>query len=85
MIRKPDTENVINLDGTMGNVFYLMARANRMAKALGMNNKKIVNDMEHAGSYHDAIKIFYKNFGHMVIIETENQELFDICNQLENV
>ena len=85
MIRKPNTDNVINLDGEMGNVFYLMARAGRMAKELGMDNKKIVNDMEHAGSYHNVIKIFYKNFGHMVIVETTNQEILNICNQLENV
>tara|TARA_B110000285_G_C14998439_1_gene550100 strand:- start:64 stop:354 length:291 start_codon:yes stop_codon:yes gene_type:complete len=85
MIRKPSTEVIINLDGEMGNAFALMAKASQLAKALDMDAKAIVDDMQNAGSYQNLIKVFYKNFGSVIIVETKNQELLDVCKQLEVV
>lgn len=66
----PDNKLVINLDGPEGNVFYLMKVARRLAMRLGLNYTHISADMEES-DYAHALKVFQKNFGEYVELESE--------------
>jgi len=62
------SEIVIDLTGPDGNVFSLMAQANRFAKQLGMDGKQIIEEMK-SGDYENAVNVFDTYFGHFVILE----------------
>lgn len=73
------SEIVINLDGPDGNVFSLMALAKKLAHFEGNRVSPIIAEMSSKG-YENAIRVFDKEFGHIVILETSDQSLIDILN-----
>ena len=61
-------EIVIGLTGPDGNAWFLLARATRLAKDLGLNPFKVLDEMKE-GDYEHLIKTFDKYFGDYVILE----------------
>ena len=70
MIRKkqPKSEIVIDLTGPDGNAFMLMGKAKGLAKQLGLDSDKIIEEMM-SGDYENLINVFDNNFGSFVILE----------------
>ena len=70
MIRKKQQpkEIIIDLTGPDGNVFALMAYADRFAKQLDLDPVTIKAEMRE-GDYENLIKVFDEWFGHFVILE----------------
>ena len=67
-IKKKNRNKVeIDLTGEQGNVFYLIGQASRFSDMMGLNTKKIINDMM-SGDYENAIQVFDKHFGHFVTL-----------------
>ena len=52
----------IDLSGSEGNAFYLMATASRWAKQLHLNEGEILEEMR-GGDYENLIQVFDKYFG----------------------
>ena len=70
-------EFVINLDGSDGNAFVLIAYAKRFAKDMGyVSDEAILNNMK-SGDYTNLVRTFDKYFGEFVILETTNEELLN--------
>ena len=57
-------ENI--LEGPAGNAFNLMATAKRMAKDIGENGNKIINEMKESGDYDTLVQTFLFYFGDYV-------------------
>ena len=57
----------IDLTGPDGNAFVLLGYANRLAKELGLDGKKIQSDMT-SGDYENLVNVFDKNFGEFVTL-----------------
>lgn len=70
MIRKKtlNEKPVIDLTGRDGNAFALMGYATRYGKQLGLDTKKITEEMM-ASDYDNLIEVFEKYFGDYVILE----------------
>ena len=70
MIRKkqPQQEIVIDLTGPEGNAFVLLGYATRFAKQLGLDDKKICDEMK-ASDYENLLQVFDSYFGDFVILE----------------
>lgn len=62
-----DKKIEIDLAGPEGNAFYLMGVASKLAKQLGLNNNKILEEMK-GGDYDNLINVFEKYFGDMVTL-----------------
>ena len=56
----------INIEGPAGNDFNLMATAKRMAKDIGENGNKIINEMKESGDYDTLVQTFLFYFGDYV-------------------
>ena len=56
----------INIEGPAGNAFNLMATAKNMAKDIGENGKKIINEMKESGDYDTLVQTFLFYFGDYV-------------------
>ena len=56
----------INIEGSAGNAFNLMATAKRMAKDIGENGNKIINEMKESGDYDTLVQTFLFYFGDYV-------------------
>lgn len=59
---------VVDLTGPQGNAFWLLGYANKLGKQLGLDIKKIDDEMT-AGDYENLIKVFDKYFGSVVDLE----------------
>ena len=83
MIRKttPASEIVINLDGPNGNAFYLLKVAKQYAHSMGMKASPIMSEMCAGTDYYKLVKVFEKHFGHIVVLETSNNELLEFIQQ----
>ena len=70
---------VIDLDGSQGNAFVLLATAQQILQNSRMDKDttKVVLDEMKAGDYVNLIKTFDKYFGTIVTLETSNQEYLD--------
>ena len=79
MIRKSTraSEIVINLDGPNGNAFYLLKIAKQYAHSMGMKASPIMSEMCSGTDYYKLVKVFEKHFGHLVVLETSNEELLE--------
>ena len=79
MIRKttPASEIVINLDGPNGNAFYLMSIAKDLAHYEDKRVTPIMSEMCSGTDYYKLVKVFEKHFGHLVVLETSNEELLE--------
>ena len=82
MIRKttPASDIVINLDGPKGNAFYLMSVAKDLAHHEGKRVTPIMSEMCSGTDYYKLVKVFDKHFGHLVVLETSNEELLEYLN-----
>jgi hypothetical protein len=83
MIRKttPASEIVINLDGPNGNAFYLLKVAKQYAHSMGMKASPIMSEMCAGTDYYKLVRVFEKHFGHIVVLETSNDELLEFIQQ----
>ena len=79
MIRKSTraSEIVIDLDGPNGNAFYLLKIAKQYAHSMGMKASPIMSEMCSGTDYYKLVKVFEKHFGHLVVLETSNEELLE--------
>ena len=66
----------IDIDGSQGNAFQLLAYAKGFAKDLGLDFKAISDEMT-SGDYINLLKVFDKNFGNFVTLQTSNPEYLD--------
>lgn len=57
----------IDLEGSQGNAFYLIALANKLSSTMGLNSKKIEDEMK-ASDYENLIRVFDNYFGHVVTL-----------------
>ena len=64
----------INIDGPAGNAFNLMATAKSMAKDIGENGKKIINEMTESGDYDTLVQTFLFYFGDYVYLVDSHGE-----------
>lgn len=70
MAIKKKTKNTsieIDLSGPQGNAFYLIGLAQNLSKQLGLDSKKITNEMM-SGDYENLLQIFDSNFGSIVTL-----------------
>ena len=70
-------EFVINLDGSDGNAFALMAYAKRLAREIGYasdEREAMITKMK-SGDYKNLVKTFDEYFDGFVVLETTNEEL----------
>ena len=82
MIRKSTraSEIVIDLDGPNGNALYLMGVAKQYAHSMWMKASPIMSEMCAGTDYYKLVKVFDKHFGHLVVLETSNEELLEYLN-----
>ncbi len=66
--KQPQKEIIIDLTGPDGNAFVLMGYARRFAKQLGLDEKKILKEMQ-SSDYENLLEVFDENFGSFVILE----------------
>ena len=57
----------IDITGSKGNAFYLLATANDFAKQMGIDGKPIIAEMMQS-DYEHLIATFDKHFGHFVTL-----------------
>ena len=68
MIKKKTEQGiVIDLTGPEGNAFCLLGYASQYAKQLGLDSKKIQDEMT-TGDYENLVKVFDKHFGNFVTL-----------------
>lgn len=80
IVKKQVQENiVIDLDGSQGNAFVLLAISNKLAKQCGLNPIALMDEMK-SGDYISLLKVMDKYFGHFVQFETNNQEYLEAFN-----
>ena len=58
---------LIDLTGPDGNVFVLMGKAKQIARDLGLDSTKIIDEMM-SSDYENAVKVFDNNFGDFVTL-----------------
>ena len=68
ILQKPkETVITIDLTGPQGNAYYLLGTAKNLAKQLGLDGKKIMEEMM-SGDYENLLQVFDKNFGSIVTL-----------------
>lgn len=73
------TMPVIDLDGTDGNAFALMATATKLGRSMGWNARDVstVNKEMMEGDYTHLVKTFLMHFGDLVEVVTSDEKLYD--------
>ena len=66
--KRSDEPMVIDLTGPQGNAFVLMGMAQQFSKQLGLDHKRVLDEMK-AGDYENLIQVFDGYFGDYVILE----------------
>jgi hypothetical protein len=74
----------IDIDGPDGNAYALLAYAESLSKQLGKNTDDIINRMM-MDDYTNLLEVFNHEFGHIVVLETDNEELISIGNNESNI
>ncbi|NDB29867.1 hypothetical protein EB155_09045 [archaeon] len=76
MIREktPASDIVIDLDGPKGNAFYLLSYAKELKHMKGEKASPITSEMM-SGDYFHLVKVFNREFGDLVVLETKNIDL----------
>lgn len=72
----PEQKLVIDIDGPEGNIFSLMALAKKLGDRLGLESGKIMTEMQE-DDYAHALRVFNKNFGDYVTLETQYEYNLD--------
>jgi hypothetical protein len=68
ILSKPKTNGIeIDLTGPQGNAFFLLGTAKNLARQLGLDGKKITEEMT-GGDYENLIKVFDHYFGSVVTL-----------------
>ena len=69
MIKQKTKQRKIEIDltGPEGNAFFLLGTASSLSKQLGLDSKKIQNEMMK-GDYEHLVKTFDKHFGEFVTL-----------------
>ena len=66
--KKPvDNRITIDLTGPKGNAFYLLGAARNYAEQLGLDPKKVCNEMRE-NDYENLVKVFDKYFGEVITL-----------------
>tara|TARA_B100000287_G_C20435042_1_gene703154 strand:- start:585 stop:800 length:216 start_codon:yes stop_codon:yes gene_type:complete len=70
MIRKKKDSKFITIDltGSQGNAFCLIALADKLSLRMGLDKEKIYKEMT-SGDYENLVQTFDKYFGSFVILE----------------
>lgn len=63
--RKASRKREIDLSGPMGNAYCLMGEASRYAEQLGLDKKKIIEEMK-SGDYENLLEVFDSYFGEYI-------------------
>jgi len=58
----------IDLTGPDGNAFALMGYVRQLARPVGLDSKKIINEMTEAEDYEELVQIFDGYFGDYVTL-----------------
>ena len=58
----------IDLTGPEGNAFFLLGTASKWAKQIGLDEKKVLDEMK-SGDYENLIQVFDKYFGSICDLE----------------
>jgi hypothetical protein len=66
--KQPSSEIVIDLTGSSGNAYALIAYASRLGKQLELDVDKIIEEMK-SGDYENLIEVFDVYFGNFVVLE----------------
>tara|TARA_R110000796_G_scaffold45933_3_gene111062 strand:- start:283 stop:501 length:219 start_codon:yes stop_codon:yes gene_type:complete len=66
--RQRPNQIIIDLTGPDGNAFALMGYAKQFAKQLGLDEKKILKEMQ-SSDYENLLEVFDDHFGSFVILE----------------
>jgi len=66
--RQRPKQIIIDLTGPDGNAFALMGYAKQFAKQLGLDEKKILKEMQ-SSDYENLLEVFDDHFGSFVILE----------------
>lgn len=67
--KKPQISPIlIDLTGPDGNAFTLLGYASKLAKQMGLDGNKILQEMQ-SGDYENLISVFDSYFGSVVTIE----------------
>jgi hypothetical protein len=85
MIRVPvkrSSQIIVDLDGSEGNVFRLMALAKNLSSQL--NIPEVTSEMKE-GDYLNALRVFELNFGCLVTLETKQSYILDFFENLSDV
>ena len=61
------TKLTIDLTGSQGNAFCLMGYAQNYGKQLGLDYKKIIEEMK-SSDYENLVKVFDKHFGSFITL-----------------
>lgn len=68
ILNKPQNKGIeIDLTGPQGNTFFLLGTANNLAKQLGLNSSKILDEMQ-SGDYDNLVEVFDREFGSFVTL-----------------
>lgn len=68
ILNKPQNKGIeIDLTGPQGNAFFLLGTANNLAKQLGLNSSKILDEMQ-SGDYDNLVEVFDREFGSFVTL-----------------
>ena len=65
--KKPQTTIEIDLTGAQGNAFYLLGTAKMLSNQIGLDSKKIIEEMQQ-GDYENLVQVFENHFGHFVTL-----------------
>ena len=66
--QRAHTKQVIDLSGPDGNAFCLLGTARNLAKQLGLDPKKITEEMR-SSDYEHLLKVFDREFGEYVDLQ----------------
>lgn len=66
--KQPVNEIIIDLTGPEGNAYCLMGYARRFAGQLGLDSRKVIEEMMQ-GDYENLLKVFDSYFGDFVVLE----------------
>ena len=65
--KKPQTTIEIDLTGSQGNAFYLLGTAKKLSNQIGLDSKKIIEEMQKS-DYKNLVQVFDNYFGNLVTL-----------------
>lgn len=65
--KKPQTTIEIDLTGSQGNAFYLLGTAKKLSNQIGLDSKKIIEEMQKS-DYENLVQVFDNYFGNLVTL-----------------